>query len=473
MKKLLVILTLLISCVTAAGSLAAELPDPRKLTFPPLAFQVPGAERVELENGMVVYLLEDHELPLVSIQAYVGTGSVYEPADKTGLAGLAGSVLRSGGTVAVPAEELDDELEFMASDIDASIGADVGSLSMSTLKKNFDRTLELYAQVMTAPVFREDRFSQARNRLVEAIRRQNDDPKEVADRELAKAVYQGHPLGRYPTVESVGRITRNDLVAFHGRFFHPNNVILAVSGDFDRAEIIGKLTRAFGQWRKGEVTLPAIPAPAPVTKPALLLVRKEINQTVIRMGHLGIDKDNPDLHAIYVMNAILGGNGFNSRLMSVIREKEGLAYNVDSSFQAGRRFPGTFEAETETKAGSTARAIGLMRDIITGMTREPVSDSEITLAKESIINSFIFGFTNAASVVAQKARLEYYGYPKGYLEEFRQKIGRVTKEDVLRVARKYLQPDRMILVVVGDEKKFDKPLSSFGEVRVVVPEGAK
>lgn len=470
MRNLIIIFVTLLTFANAVCAGAAPLPDPRRLTFPPLVFQVPGAERAVLENGMVVYLLEDHELPLISMQAYIGTGSVYEPADKTGLAGLTGSVLRSGGTAAVPAEALDEELEFMASSIEAGIGTDSGSLSMTSLKKNFDRTLELYAQIMTAPAFREDRFIQARNRLVEAIRRQNDDPKEVGDRELSKAIYQGHPLGRYPTIESVGRIGRDDLVAFHRRYFHPNNVILAVSGDFDRTEILARLAKVFGQWRKGDVSLPEIPAPAPIDKPAVLLVKKDINQTVIRMGHLGIDKNNPDLHAIYVMNTILGGSGFNSRLMSVIREKEGLAYNVDSSYQAGRRFPGTFEAETETKADSTARAIGLMRDIITGMTLQPVSDAELDLAKETIINSFIFGFTNAASVVAQKARLEYYGYPKGYLEEFRQKIGRVTKEDVLRVARKYLHPDRMILVVVGDEKRFDQPLSSFGEVRELVPE---
>jgi len=473
MKYLLVILVLLLCFVSTAGSQAAGLPDPRKLTFPPLAFQVPGAERVVLENGMVVYLLEDHELPLVSIQAYIGSGSVYEPADKTGLAGLTGTVLRSGGTSAVPAEALDDELEFMASSIEASIGADSGSLSMSSLKKNFARTLELYAQVMMAPAFREDRVDQTRNRLIEAIRRENDEPKEVADRELNKSIYQGHPLGRYPTVESVGRISRDDLVSFHRRFFHPNNVILAVSGDFDRKEIIPSLTKAFGQWKRGEIALPTVPSPPPVVKPAVLLVKKDINQTVIRMGHLGIDKNNPDLHAIYVMNAILGGSGFNSRLMSVVREKEGLAYNVDSSFQAGRRFPGTFEAETETKAGSSARAIGLMKEIISGMTREPVSDAELSLAKESIINSFIFGFTNTASVVNQQARLEYYGYPKGYLENFRRNISLVTKQDVLRVAKKYLHPEAMTLVVVGDEKRFDKPLSTFGEVREIVLEAPK
>jgi predicted Zn-dependent peptidase len=473
MRNLRVIFLLLLAMVTAQVSQAAGPPNPRTMAFPPLAFQVPGAERTVLDNGMVVYLLEDHELPLVTIQAYIGTGSVYEPADRVGLAGLAGAALRGGGTASVSAEALDDELEFMASSIDTAIGQDAGTATMTSLKKNLGRTLELFSQVMIAPAFREDRVTQARNRLIEAIRRENDDPKAVADRELNKAIYQGNPLGRYPTIESVSAITRDDLVAFHRRYYVPNNVILAVSGDFDRKEILGGLAKAFGGWKKGEVVLPAVPAPTPAAKPAVLLVKKDIDQTVIRMGHLGIEKNNPDLYAIFVMNTILGGNGFSSRLMAVVRSQEGLAYNVDSSFQAGRRFPGTFEAETETKVGSSARAIGLMRDIITGMTRKPVSDAELSLAKESIINSFIFGFANTASVVNQKARLEYYGYRKGYLENFRDNIARVTKEDVLRVARKYLHPEAMTLVVVGDEKRFDKPLSTFGEVREIVLEGAK
>ncbi|NMC72945.1 MAG: insulinase family protein [Geobacteraceae bacterium] len=440
------------------------------MTFPPLAFRIPAVERVVLDNGMVVHLLEDHELPLVTMQAYIRTGSIYEPEDKVGLAGLAGAALRGGGTTATPPETLDSELEFMASSIESSIGADSGTVTLTSLTKNLDRTLALFTQVMMSPAFREDRVTQAKNRAIEAIRRRNDDPQEVGDRELSRAIYAGHPLGRIPTVESVSAVTRDDLVAFHRRFFHPNNVILAVSGDFDRKGMLEKLQAAFGGWKKEEVPLPHIPQPVPGWKPAVLLVKKAIDQSVIRMGHLGIDKNNPDLHAITVMNAILGGNGFSSRLMAVIRTREGLAYNVDSSFQAGRRFPGTFEAETETKAGSTARAIGLMREIIDGMTRRPVSDAELTLARDSIINSFIFAFTNSASVANQRARLEYYGYPAGYLEEFRDRIGRVTKEDVLRVARKYLRPDALILVVVGDETKFDKPLSTFGEVREVVPE---
>ena len=186
-----------------------------------------------------------------------------------------------------------------------------------------------------------------------------------------------------------------------------------------------------------------------------------MSQSVIRLGELGIDKNNPDLYALRVMDYILGG-GFTSRLTQEIRSNQGLAYNVDSFVDVGRRFTGTFVTETETKSESTVRAITLMRDIIAGMTAAPVSDRELSLARDAITNSFMFGFAKPDVVVNQQARLEFYAYPQGYLENYRDNISRVTKEDVLRVARKYIHPEAMVLMVVGDDKKFDKPLSDLG-----------
>lgn len=451
---------------------SAPKADPRTMTFPKLAFEIPKAERVQLGNGMTVYMLQDHELPLVNMTAYVNVGSIYEPAGKTGLAGLAGAVMRSGGTEEIVPRELDSELEFMASSVESSIGSDVGNVSLACLKKNFGRTLELFAQVIMRPAFREERLALARNRTIEALRRQNDDPKGIADRELQKVLYPGHPLGMYPTIASVKSITRDDLVAFHKRFYHPNNVILAVSGDFDRTELLAALEKVFAGWRPEPLDFPVVAEPAKEAKPAVLFAQKDVNQSAIRIGHLGIDKNNPDLYAIRVMDYILGG-GFTSRLVTEVRSNQGLAYNVDSRFDVGRRFVGTFEAETETKSESTAKAIGLIRDIIAGMAKEPVSDAELNLAKDSIINSFIFGFTKTDAVVNQRARLEYYGYPDGYLEKYRDNIARVTKDDVQRVARKYLHPERMALVVVGDGRKFDKPLSIFGTVEEIQLENGK
>ncbi|MBT0653259.1 M16 family metallopeptidase [Geomobilimonas luticola] len=466
MRKLPAIwLPIILLCTLAAGcATAPKMTDPRTLTYAPLTFTIPKSERVQLSNGMVVYLLEDHELPLVNMTAYVRTGSIYEPADKVGLAGLTGAVMRSGGTASLPPEKLDGELEFMASSIESSIGADAGNVSLATLARNLDRTLELFAQVLRKPAFREDRVTLARKRAIEGLRRQNDDPKGVADRELRKKLYEGHPLGRYPTIATVEKITRDDLVAFHRRFYHPNNTILAVAGDFKREEMLARLNAAFAGWEQQTVDLPPVPQPRPDVKPAVLLAPKDISQSVIRMGHLGIDKDNPDLYAIRVMDYILGG-GFTSRLTTEIRSNQGLAYNVDSYFDIGRRFTGIFLAETETKAESTAKAINLMRNIITGMTRAPVTDQELALAKDSIVNSFLFGFTKPDVIVNQQARLEYYAYPPGYLENYRDRIAKVTREDVLRVARQYLHPDAMVLMVVGDPKKLDQPLTTFGPLQ--------
>jgi zinc protease len=466
--KMTAVITCIISLVLATAPVVCAAPvNPRSMTFPPLKFKIPKSERIVLKNGIIVYMLEDHELPVVSVTAFIGAGSVYDPPGKTGLAGLTGALMRSGGTTELAAEKMDDELEFMASSVESSIGTDVGNVSMSCLKRNLDRTLDIFSQVLMTPAFREERVELVRKRTIEALRRENDDPKEVADRELRKAIYHDSPLGSHPTVGSVNAITRADMADFHKRYFRPNNTILSIAGDFSRDEILAKLNRAFAGWKKERISFPPVALPGPELKPAVYLVQKDINQSVIRMGHLGIDKSNPDIYALRVMDFILGRGGFESRLMSAVRTAQGLAYNVESDFSVGRRYPGTFVAETETKAESTAKAIGLMERIIAGMTEKPVSDTEIRQAKDSIISSFIFGFTNTASVVNQQAMLDYYGYPRGYLETYREKIAGVTREDVLRVARKYLHPEAMILVVVGDGKEFDKPLSVFGKVNEI------
>ena len=440
--------------------------DPRRLEFPALKFQLPKSERAQLKNGMTVYLLQDRELPIVNLSAYLNSGSIYEPDEKVGLASLTGATLRSGGTLQTPAEKLDKELEFMASSIESSVNADHANVSLTTLSKNLDRTLELFAQVMTRPAFDPARVELAKSHALEGIRRQNDDPKAIAGRELTKAVYAGHPLGRIPTVATVNAITRDDMIAFHRRYFYPANTIVAVSGDFDREKLLESLDKLFGAWPNGKEPFPAVSKPSEELSPAVLHVQKEVNQSVIRMGHLGIDKNNPDLYAVRVMDYILGG-GFTSRLTQEIRSNQGLAYNVDSYFDIGRRFKGPFIAETETKSETTAKTITLLRSIIAGMTQAEVSEQELQLAKDSIINSFIFGFERSSAVVNQQARLEFYGYPAGYLENYRDNIAKVTRADVLRVARKYLHMDAMRLVVVGDEKKFDQPLSTFGKVQEI------
>lgn len=467
------IVTLLLLSLTTACSTTGSAVDPRKLVFAPLEFSIPKTERTTLSNGITIQMLENHELPLVNMTAYIDTGNIYEPGDMTGLASITGALIRSGGTESIPPDRLDAELEFMASGIESSISEEVGNISMQTLNRNLDRTLELFAEVLTKPGFDEGRLKIIKMNTVEAIRRQNDDPKGIAERELRRAIYGNHPLSRVATMESVNRITRGDIIAYYRKYHRPQKMILAVSGDFNSKELKAKLEKLLGSWNPAGEIPPPVPQPGGAqTGQKILFARKPVSQTVIRMGHLGLEKNNPDQYAIRVLDYILGG-GFTSRLTQEIRSNQGLAYSAGSRFDIGRRFPGTFTAETETKSASTARAIGLMRSIISGMTQKEVTDEELQLAKEALINSFIFGFSRADYIVNQRARLEFFSYPEGYLENFRSNIARVSKEDILRVARKYLHPDAMTIMVVGNDKKFDKPLDTLGEVREITLETGK
>jgi len=464
----IVIYALILGLLSLGSAWGAERANPRSMTFPPLQFSVPKAERIILNNGTPVYLLQDRELPIVTVAALIRTGSVYDPAAKSGLAQLAGSLLRGGGTAALTPGQLDEELEFMASGVESAFGTDSGTVTMTSLTRNLPRSLELFGDVLFRPRFDKQRFEIARRQALEAIRRQNDDPKEVANRELTRALYAGHPLGQFPTAATLQAINRSDLQAFQQRFVRPDNLIITVAGDFDRNLIIDQLNRTVGAVRPvGPLALPAIPAVPTNDKPAVLYAAKEVNQSVIRLGHLGITKDDPDLYAVRVLDFILGGS-FTSRLMMEIRTNRGLAYNVGSRFDVGRRFAGSFMAETETKAEATLKVIDLMTGIIKGMRTGLVSEQELTRAKESIINSFLFGFTSPASIVMQQARLEFYGYPSDYLDRYRERIAAVTRDDLLRAARAHLRPGEFKLVVVGDAKSFDQPLSSIGMVQELV-----
>jgi len=461
------IVSLCIFCLLISPAFAGDISkaDPRTMTFPELSFQIPKAERVVLECGMPVYLLRDTELPIINMTAMVRVGSVYEPGAKSGLASMAGNVMRSGGAGGMTPEKIDDELEFMASSVESVIGSDMGMVSLISLNKNFSRTLQIFSDVLLRPDFMVKRIEIARKQAIEGLRRRNDDPKEIAGREIGKAIYAGHPLGDEVTFASVNSITRQDIMDFHHRFYRLDNMILAVSGDFDRAALLGELNAVFGpSVKSAALVLPEVPQPAQLFKGEIIYGKKDVNQSVIRMGHLGLSKDSPDIYAVRILDYILGGS-FTSRLTMEIRTNQGLAYSVGSHFDIGRRFTGSFIAETETKAESTVRVISLMKKIITGISKEPVSDQELSAAREYLINSFMFGFTSPAAIVTQRARLEYYGYPDGYLEQYRDNIAKVTKKDVLNAARKYLRPEAFKLVVIGDAAKFDQPLSIPGVVR--------
>ncbi|MCF6159585.1 MAG: insulinase family protein [wastewater metagenome] len=439
------------------------------LKFEPLSFAPPLVDRIVLKNGMIIYLLEDHDLPIVNVVARIRTGAIYEPSEKAGLASLTGHVMRSGGTLSMSADVMNEELEFMAASVETGINREQGDATLSVLKKDLDKGLKIFADVLMNPAFPEEKIWMRKDEVIETIRRENDNPSQIAQREFRRIIYdRKHPYNRKVegTLESIERITRDDMVAFHKKYFYPDNIILGISGDFQREEIIKKLHDVFAGWKKGRVQFPVIPKVERQYEREVHYVYKDINQSNILMGHLGIQRKDPDYFPVMIMNFILGGGSFKARIMSRIRSDEGLAYSAFSAFQPAQDI-GVFFVSCQTKLESTNRAISIALEEINKMRTEAVDQEELTEAKETFMNQFIFRFARSSHIIAQKIDIEYEGLPLNYLETYLDEVKAVTQKDIQRVAKKYLHPDKIKILVVGNKEKFDKQLDNFGKVNVI------
>ena len=437
--------------------------------FKSLNFVPQKVDRVVLENGMILYLLEDHDLPIFNITARIRTGAVYEPQEKAGLASLTGYVIRSGGTVSMPPDKMNEELEFMAVSVETAIDRESGSANLSTLRKDIDKSLKIFADVLMNPAFPEDKIRMRKDEVVESIRRENDNPAQIAQREFRKIMYDSkHPYSRKVegSLESIEKITRDDMITFHKKYFHPNNIILGISGDFNKDEIVKKLNTVFAGWKKEEIQFPEVPKVDSRFEKAVFYVYKDINQANVIMGHQGIHRKSPDYFPVMIMNFILGGGSFTARIPGRIRSDEGLAYSAYSAFQTARDI-GIFFVSCQTKLESTNRAISIALEELEKIRKSPIDKAELAQAKETFMNQFVFRFTTSASIVGQKADIEYEELPLNYLETYLGNVQAVTHEDIQQVARKYLHPDEIKILVVGDKEKFDKPLDSFGKVNVI------
>jgi zinc protease len=429
---------------------------------------MPKVRRVILANGMRLFLVEDHELPLISVSARIRTGSIYEPADKIGLASITGNVMRTGGTKSKTGDELDEQLERIAASVETGIGLNSGSASMSVLKEDVDTGLAILADVLMNPAFSEDKILLAKIQHRSAIARRNDNVRAIASREFDKLIYGPESAyARHTEYATIGNITRDDLIAFHKKFYKPNNVMLGIAGDFDIDEMVKKIENAFRGWNRAYVQFPQVQPVQYEFKPTVNVISKDdINQSNIFMGHIGGLMNDPDYFALVVMNRILGG-GFTGRLFKNIRSREGLAYSVYGIYSANYDFPGLFYVGCQTKSKSTVYAIRAMAEEVKKMIETQVTDEELALAKESYLNSFVFNFDTKGEIVARLMVYEYYGYPPDFLQKAKANIEKVTKADVLRVARKHLKPDKMQILAVGRPQDFDQPLSVFGSVKEI------
>ena len=439
---------------------------PGDMVFKPINFSPPKGERIVLNNGMILYVLEDHELPVLNLSAIIRTGSIYETTDKTGLAKLTGRVMRTGGTRSMTPDEINDQLEYIAGSVETGIGRESGSASLSVMKKDIDIGLKIFADVMMKPGFDQEKLALAKKQEIEAIRRRNDKPESIAFREFKRLLYKDNPRGRISTVESINFITRADLVEFHGKFFHPENVMLSVSGDFKRDDMVKKIRKAFEGWDKTESNIPEAPPPSYPLEKSMNYAFKDIPQSTIVLGHLSIRKTHPDYYAFKLLNFIVGGGGFNSRLTSEIRSNRGLAYSV-GSFYRGDVDYGVFAVICQTKSATTAEVISMIYEILEDLRDNGATEKELSWAKESITNKFIFSFTSSAGIVNRQMQLEYEDMPEDFLERYQENISNIDLEDIKRVAEQHLHPDKSILIVVGNGEDFDKPLSRFGMVNKI------
>jgi zinc protease len=459
----------------------AQVSDYHEIKTPTLhQIQQPQPKRVQLANGMVIFLMEDHELPLIQGGARIRGGARDVAADKTGLAGILGGSWRTGGTKSNTGDELDDFLEARAARVETGVGSDSSNVSMSVLKGDFDTVFPIFIDVLEHPAFRQDKVDLAKTQTTAGISRRNDDPKGIADREMAKLGYGADsPYSRVTEYSTLNAITRDDLVAFHNKYVHPNNIILSFVGDFDAAAMEQKLRAAFASWPKGPQAPTAAPGGGTPAKPGVYYVAKDdVTQSNIYVVHggTGVQRNNPDFYATQVLNEILSG-GFSGRLMNDIRTARGLAYGVGGGVDTNFDRPGLFRIWMGTKSGSTVEAVNALRTDLSDLQTKPFTADELAQAKEAILNAYVFTADSKAKILAQRVNLEFYGYPADYYQQYPARLQAVTADDVARVAKKYVSPNQVAVLVVGKEKDFDKPLSTLGAVTpidITIPEpGAK
>jgi zinc protease len=450
--------------VLAAAPLFAQPPIPavNDLKFPPLKpVQIPSVETLTLPNGMKVFLLEDHELPVIDGSARIRTGNLFDPPDKVGLATITGMVMRTGGTRAKDGDQLDRELENIAASVESTIDETSGTVSFSTLKENTDAVLAAFHDVLTQPGFREDKIELAKNEIRGSIARRNDDAHGIAEREFADIVYgKNTPYGWQIEIPNVDRITHDDIVAFYKRYFFPANIMLAVWGDFNTADMKAKLTQLFADWNVTQPPVPAFPPVRQVARPGVYLgVKADVAQTFFVIGQLGGELRDKDYAALDVMSDILGG-GFRSRLFQRVRTRMGAAYDIEADWGANYDHPGLFRIAGSTKSASTVETIRAIDEEVARIRTSEVTDDELKTAKQTALNSLVFAFDTKSKTLGRLLSYEYYGYPKDFIEQYQKAVAAVTKADILRVAKERLNPNNFTIVAVGNPMDFSQPLDA-------------
>lgn len=448
-----------------------------ELTFGPLPeVPVPNYSRFRLQNGMTVYLMEDHEWPLVAGTILIRTGDRLEPANKVGLANLTGEVLRTGGTLKQPPEQLNQFLEQRAAAIEASIGTSSGSVSFNALSEDLEAVFDLFSDVVQEPAFAQDKIDLAKTQQRGEIARRNDNPEAISSREFDKLVYgETSPYARTTEYSTLDAIQRSDVLAFYRQYFHPSQMLLGVVGDFDSQEMRSRIEAKFGNWRRDQpqLTTPSLPTVTAPTSSGLFVVdQPQLTQSYVKLGQLGGQLDDPNVFALLVLNGVM--NGLGGRLVNQVRSQQGLAYSVYALWQPQFDYPGVFIAGGQTRSQTTVPFIESIQTELRKLQSTPISSTELALAKDAILNSFVFNFQDPAQTLSRLMRYEYFGYPADFLFQYQKGVKAVTVADVQRVAQTYLRPDHMTTLVVGNQRAIQPPLNRLSvrlrEIDVTIPQ---
>jgi predicted Zn-dependent peptidase len=465
-----------VQAATTGPPADAQVPaHPRDLKYPALTFEPPDAakHRRVLKNKVPAYMVEDHDLPLVTVTVMARTGSYLDPTGKEGLASAVASQMRAGGAGKYTAEQFDEEADFLAATLSASIAGTMGTFSANFLAKDTDKALDLFFDMLRAPAFQQDRLDLFKTQTLQGLERRNDNTAGIEGREWGRLMYGDNHFSTTPmTKASVEAMTRDDLVAFHKAWIHPASVIVAVSGDFKPEEMAARLEARMAGWTgPAKFAAPPVPRPTHVPVPGVYMVHKtDVNQGRVTMGHLGIQRGNPDEVAVEMMNDVLGGSGFTSRITNRVRSDEGLAYSAGSTFPPGTYYPGAFRAGFQSKSSTVAQAIQIVLEEIDRIRTQKVSAEELETVKNSAIEVFPRQFSSAGAIATLFASDEFTGRDPKYWKTYRDRVRAVTLDEVQRVAQKYLQPDKIVILAVGNADDMlkgnpDKPQYSFDAVR--------
>lgn len=446
---------LVLGALCATPSASAAIPTrPEQINFKELSFDPPTPDQYRHEINIPgatipVYMAPSREFPLVTITLSFKGGAYLEPADKIGLASITGQMMRRGGTTSVTPDDMDELFDFYAANTGAFIGSTQSGASINTLNANFDQTFALFMDMVRNPGFDQKKLDLLKAEIIENMKQRNDDADTIAAREWDAIVWgRDHFEARVPTQATIDSITRDDLIAFHRKLFNPNNLIIGVTGDFDPADMKARLTRAFSGWQPGN-QMPDPPAPTHAITPGVYYIEKDVPQGKVTFGHRGIKRDDPDAIPVAIMNDILGGGGFTSRIMNRIRSDEGLAYGAGSFFANKVWYPGEFGVTYASKSATVPYALRVAIEEIEKVRTQPVTEEELNTAKNQLIETFPRTFESKDSIVGIFISDEWTNRDPSYWQTYRDKVRRVTQDDVRRVASQYLHPDKAAILIVG------------------------